>query len=85
MIDSEKEIRLASLRQSISEMSDEELRDVIKQTRNNRVAPPPKRKSKAKAKSSAPLFNKKKELDLDSLTPEQAAALILKLTKSHDA
>lgn len=81
----DKVIRLAALRKSISEMSDEELRNKIKETRNNRRKPVEKPK-RGKAKSTA-RPKKKKELslaDIDKMSPEEAAAFLSKLTSNQD-
>lgn len=76
MAEQTKKERLAELRKSISEMSDDELYEEIGVTRNNRHAPPEKKAKKTKAKKE-----KKSDLDsaLDDLSPEQAAALLKQL------
>lgn len=78
MPDFDENKRLAAIRQSISDMDDDELHELLGRTRNNRAQPAKVKKSKAK-KSSA---KKKKGLDLSKLkdlTPEQAAKLLKKL------
>ncbi len=70
--------RLAELRKSVSQMTDDELYAEIGASRNNRHTPTKPKKTKAKSKTSKP---KKSEVDkaLEGLTPEQAKALLDKL------
>lgn len=77
-------MNLEDLKKSISEMDDDELYAEIGASRNNRreavAAKPKEAKPKAKKKEA-----KKTEpaLDIASLTPEQAAALLAKLTGNN--
>lgn len=85
-METEKEIRLAALRKSISEMSDEELREKMKESRNNRKAPEKVVKTKSLAqrrKSKASV--KKVETEISELSPEEAAILLAKLKRPSDA
>ncbi len=73
--------RLAELRKSVSQMTDDELYAEIGASRNNRHTPTkPKKKAK---KVSTKVEKKKGTSDLDKalseLTPEQAKALLGKL------
>lgn len=82
MTDKEKEVRLAEIRKSISEMTDDELAERLNITRNNR-RPKPKA---VRSKSAKPKASKKAAVptDLANLTPEQAKALLAKLIPSND-
>ena len=75
----EKEIRLAELKQSISDMSDEELAARLNLTRNNRRPQPKVSKAKKAKKKKQP-----KALNTSGLTPEQARAILAKLQPSND-
>jgi len=75
----EKEIRLAELKQSISDMSDEELAARLNLTRNNRRPQPKVSKAKKAKKKKQP-----KDLDLSGISPELAKALLAKLQPSND-
>ena len=72
-----KEQRLAALRKSISEMSDEELYEAIRAPRNSRRPPPPEPKVARTKKAATPKAKASplKGIDLTKLTPEQAARL----------
>ena len=76
----DKEVRLAELRKSISEMSDQELAELLDITRNNRRAPPKKTKAKASPRKKAETLTK----DTSSLSKDQAKALLAKLLPSND-
>ncbi len=78
----EKETRLAELKRSISEMSDEELATLLDHTRNNRRAPPKKVKMKVSKKKEP--TGKIVTKIAASLTPEQSKALLAKLLASND-
>ncbi len=74
----EKDVRLAELRQSISDMSDQELAELLDITRNNRRAPP--KKLKASPKKQAQTMTKA----TSELSKEQAKALLAKLLPTND-
>ena len=79
----DKDQRLASLKKSISEMSDEELLKLLDGTRNNRR--PPAKKTKVKTTGSKNKDTGKMTLKMASkLSPEQAKALLAKLVPSND-
>jgi len=71
-------LRLGALRKSLSEMSDDELRALIGESRNNRRPQPKKVKAKkVKTKTAKP--NLLDISNIDSMTPEMAAMLLKKL------
>ncbi|KKK80034.1 hypothetical protein LCGC14_2827530 [marine sediment metagenome] len=76
----EKDVRLAELRQSISDMSDQELAELLDITRNNRRAPPEKTKKKASPRKQAETMTKA----TSSLSQAQAKALLAKLLPKND-
>jgi hypothetical protein len=85
MSDPKPDPRLAALRKSISEMSDEELREVVKDTRNNRRTPlkPVVTKSLAQKRKSKAVSKVKKEVG--KMTPEEALAMLAKIQRPSDA
>ena len=74
----EKDVRLAELRQSISDMSDQELAELLDITRNNRRAPPKKLKTSPKKKVE------KIVKATSELSQAQAKALLAKLLPTND-
>lgn len=85
----ETESRLADLRKSISEMSDEELYAHIGASRNNRRTPTPPKKAKAKSppksgrKSRSTQATPEAQLiaKLNAMSDEERQALLEKLTQ----
>jgi len=85
MTEFDDSVRLGSLRKNMSEMSDDELRALIGESRNNRVPKPKAKrvkakadtKAKAKAKKAAP--NLLSSDSLESMSPEMAAMLLKQL------
>lgn len=76
----EKDVRLAELRQSISDMSDQELAELLDITRNNRRAPPKKTKVKVSIEKQGNKITK----IAASLSKEQAKMLLDKLLPKND-
>lgn len=71
-------VRLGSLRKNMSEMSDDELRAMIGESRNNRrpQPKPPKVKKEKKKKVKPNLLDTN---NIEGMTPEMAAMLLKKL------
>ena len=72
--------RLAEIRKSISQMTDEELYAEIGSSRNNRHQPTKPKKAKSSTKTKGKSKGKDKlDSQIGNLTPEQAAALLKQL------
>jgi len=68
---------IEDLRKSITEMSDEELDEVLNASRNNRATPASKQEEEEEEEDELP--DDLSDVDIDDLTPEEAQKLLNKL------
>jgi len=68
---------IEDFKKSLSDMSDDELNELVHTTRNNRTKPKPKKKKKKKKKSSS-----SKGFSIKDLSESEAKALLEKIQNS---